>query len=208
MESEVIQALQTIADNIQVASQPGLIEYLSIGISLVSVVVSGVAIWFAIRVPKEIAVRQIKVQTYEYKMGYLKTCYKLRDEMQALKSLFQCIDLTEDSFGEAYERYSQLNIQRTEIIMALLHSKSVFTEKSWNMLDKIREEFRVIDNTYGIFNLYSSVLTQEEQREKELERVRGLAVIKARLSEITKDLMSLIEILENDITISDIHRIC
>lgn len=65
MESEMIQALQTIADNIQATSQPGVIEYLSICISLVSVLVSGVAIWFAVQVPQKIANRQDKIALYE-----------------------------------------------------------------------------------------------------------------------------------------------
>lgn len=65
MESEMIQALQTIADNIQAASQPGVIEYLSICISLVSVVVSGVAIRTAARVPKEIAEKQNNIVLFE-----------------------------------------------------------------------------------------------------------------------------------------------
>lgn len=57
----MIQAFQTIADNIQAVSQPGWVEYLTIGISLVSVVVSGIAIWFAIRV----ADKQNKIALFE-----------------------------------------------------------------------------------------------------------------------------------------------
>lgn len=65
MESEMIQALQTIADNIQATSQPGWVECLSIVISSISVVVSGIAIWFAIRVPKQIAEQQNKIALFE-----------------------------------------------------------------------------------------------------------------------------------------------
>lgn len=65
MEPEMIQALQTISDNIQAASQPGWVEYVSIGISLLGVVFSVVAIIFAARVPKIIADRQDKISLFE-----------------------------------------------------------------------------------------------------------------------------------------------
>lgn len=213
MESEMIQALQTIADNIQAASQPGWVECLSVVISSISVVVSGVAIWFAIRVPKEIALRQeeiqrrqIRVQTYVYKIEYLRTFYKLKDDMQALQSVFVFINLGKENFHRAYERYSKLNIQRTEIMMALQQSKSVFTAKSWVFLDRIRNEFKVIDDTYRGFNLYASIMTETEQREREEERKSGLRNIQATLSLITHNLDCLLKILNEDIAISDIHK--
>lgn len=65
MESDVIQALQTIANNIQAASQPGWVEYVSIGISFFSVLLSVLAIIFAVRVPKIIADRQDKISLFE-----------------------------------------------------------------------------------------------------------------------------------------------
>lgn len=65
MESDMIQALQTIADNIQTASQPGWVEYWTIGISFLGVLFSVVAIIFAVRVPKIIAYRQDKISLFE-----------------------------------------------------------------------------------------------------------------------------------------------
>lgn len=61
----MIQAIQTIADNIQAASQPGWVEYVSIGISFFSVLLSVLAIIFAARVPKIIADRQDKISLFE-----------------------------------------------------------------------------------------------------------------------------------------------
>lgn len=61
----MIQALQTIADNIQAASQPGWVEYLTVGISFLGVLFSVVAIIFAARVPKIIADRQDKISLFE-----------------------------------------------------------------------------------------------------------------------------------------------
>lgn len=92
MESEMIQALQTIADNIQAASQPGWVECLSIVISSISVVVSGIAIWFAIRVPKQIAEEQNKISLFEKRLQ----CYN------ALKTVIEFSRILE-SVGVKYE---------------------------------------------------------------------------------------------------------
>lgn len=61
MESDMIKTLDRIAEAIEKASQPGLIEYLAIGISLISVVVSGIAIIFAVNV----ADKQNKIALFE-----------------------------------------------------------------------------------------------------------------------------------------------
>lgn len=205
MESEMIQVLQTIADNIQAASQPGWVECLSIVISSISVVISGVAIWFAIRVPKEIAIRQIKVQTYAYKIEYMRMLYELEDKMQALQSVFTLINLDKESFHRSYERYTKLNIQYLEIMMALKYSKNVFTQESWELLKHVRKEFKVIHDTYAKFNLYASVLSETEQKEREIERKDGLHTIQKTLGDIIYNLNRLLEIVEKDTVISDIH---
>lgn len=67
------QTLGMIAEAIEKASQPGWLEYLAIGISLVSVVVSGVAIIFSVRV----ADKQNKIALFEKRYGaywVLSTC--------------------------------------------------------------------------------------------------------------------------------------
>lgn len=72
MESDIIQALQTISDNIQAASQPGWIEYLTIAISFFGVVLSVVAVIFAACVPKKIADRQDKIALFDKRIQCLK----------------------------------------------------------------------------------------------------------------------------------------
>ena len=61
MGSDVTQTLEMIAEVIEKSSQPGWVEYLAIGISLISVVVSGIAILFAVRV----ADKQNKIALFE-----------------------------------------------------------------------------------------------------------------------------------------------
>lgn len=125
MESEMIQTLKTIADNIQAASQPGVIEYLTICISLVSVVVSGVAIWFAVQVPKKIADRQDKIALFEKRyecFQVFEKCHMLyaliKDEEYTLEELrnrskymlgkLEWEDITREEAVEQIEQYEYM----------------------------------------------------------------------------------------------------
>lgn len=96
MESDIMQALQTIANNIQAASQPGWVEYLTIGISLVSVAVSGGAIWFAIRVAdkqNKIALFEKRYAVYDILLHCISFSNSIRDnsdnsDISSIRSLF------------------------------------------------------------------------------------------------------------------------
>ena len=65
--SKSIEKLDTIAKNIQALAEPKFIEYIALLISFISVIVSGLAIWFAVQVPKKIADRQDKIALFEKK---------------------------------------------------------------------------------------------------------------------------------------------
>lgn len=95
MESEMLQALQTIADDIQAASQPGWVEYVSIFISLVSVVVSGFAIWFAIEVPQKIAEKQNNIALFEKRYEILCLYNSCRTFANILKDMEESEDQTD-----------------------------------------------------------------------------------------------------------------
>lgn len=58
METELTQAINSITESINALAQPRFIDWLA-------VILSGLAIWFAIRVPKKIADRQDKIALFE-----------------------------------------------------------------------------------------------------------------------------------------------
>lgn len=114
----MIQAIQTIADNIQAASQPGLIEYLSIGISLVSVLVSGVAIWFAIRV----ADKQNKIALFEKRTE----CYhELKKHLIFAKMSIKLDNIGEvkGSFTYTFSNGSKDSIDDMNLLQILIESQ-------------------------------------------------------------------------------------
>lgn len=140
MESEMIQTLKTIADNIQAASQPGWVECLSILISLVSVVVSGIAIWFAIRVPKQIADRQDKISLFEKRFEcfqLFKQCYVLYrrskdgEEIKGIKEqcyhmleIEESTDLTKEIFKSKLNHFERL-LHQMEFLFPEINEEDV-----------------------------------------------------------------------------------
>lgn len=65
MRFKMIQGIEAIADAIQNTAKPGCIDWVSIGISLAGVVLSGIAIIVAVQVPKKIAKQQDKISLFE-----------------------------------------------------------------------------------------------------------------------------------------------
>lgn len=65
MESELVQEIHNIANSIDALAQPRFIDWLAVVFSFVSIAISGVAIWFAVQVPKKIANKQNKIALFE-----------------------------------------------------------------------------------------------------------------------------------------------
>lgn len=66
MESEVVQAIDSVTNSIDALARPRFIDW-------ISVVLSGLAIWFAIQVPKKIADRQDKIALFEKRYAVYET---------------------------------------------------------------------------------------------------------------------------------------
>lgn len=65
MESELLQAIDSIVNSIDALAQPRFIDWLTVILSAFSIAISGAAIWFAVQVPKKIANRQDKIALFE-----------------------------------------------------------------------------------------------------------------------------------------------
>ena len=65
MESELLQAINNIVNSIDALAQPRFIDWLAVVFSFLSIAISGVAIWFAVQVPKKIADKQDKIALFE-----------------------------------------------------------------------------------------------------------------------------------------------
>ena len=65
MESELVQKIGSIVDSINALAQPRFIDWLAVILSFFGIVISVIAIWFAVQVPKKIADRQDKIALFE-----------------------------------------------------------------------------------------------------------------------------------------------
>ena len=66
----MVEAIKEVSKSIVDVSQPRYLDYVQIVISIISVVVSGVAIWFAISVPKKIAENQNRISLFEKRFEF------------------------------------------------------------------------------------------------------------------------------------------
>lgn len=147
MESEMTQALQIIADNIQAASQPGWVECLSIVISSISVVVSGIAIWFAIRVPKQIAEEQNKISLFEKRLqcyNALKTVIEFSKILKSMKKKYEDVRIGYSIYFGMDERTAQGKLSSCQPLhklfeteMTLSGGKFLFSKEYSDAIDEI-----------------------------------------------------------------------
>lgn len=98
MDFEVVQTLTAIKDSIDALAQPRLIDWLAVCVSLMSAVISGVAIWFAVRVPKKIAEQQNKIALFEKRYHAYTSLLTLQRFSSALNKEF-LKDNTPDEHG-------------------------------------------------------------------------------------------------------------
>lgn len=84
MESELTQAIGSITESINALAQPRFIDWLAVILSFFSIIISGVAIWFAVRVPKKIADRQDKIALFEKRHDAYSSILSLKVFAEAL----------------------------------------------------------------------------------------------------------------------------
>lgn len=106
MESELIQAIVSIANNIDALAQPRFIDWLAVSFSFFGITISGVAIWFAVQVPKKIADRQDKIALFEKRYE----CFQLFEKCHVLYAQIKDKECTlEELRGRSKYIFGKLN---------------------------------------------------------------------------------------------------
>ena len=65
------------------ASESGVVDYLLLIISAIDIIISGIAIWFAVSVPAKIAARQNKIALFDKRFEFYDILYQYSDFMDA-----------------------------------------------------------------------------------------------------------------------------
>lgn len=118
MESELIQAIDSITESINALAKPRFIDWLA-------VILSGLAIWFAIRVPKKIADRQDKIALFDKRYDcfqffqccvYLYFCVANEHTLEELKFYLQFM-LKKQQIGDIDEKTLDKQLARYEYVL-------------------------------------------------------------------------------------------
>lgn len=196
MENEIIQQLDVIAKNIQALAQPKFIEYIALGISFISVLVSGIAILFAVRVSN----KQNKINLFEKR-------YKIYDEIQRCNNFSNIIELAKEKedikilFLSAFNENvlfnetklnendniyinKQINVRLDNLINALEQSEFLFKESPY-----IYEHIRKICKNLLILT-YSSEINDKpfEKQKEEFKKLMNCEMYDKIISTMKKEL--------------------
>lgn len=123
MESELLQALDSIANSIDVLAEPGVIDWISLVISCVSIILSGMAIWFAVRIGD----KENRVSLLEKRIE----CYK---EIQTHKMFLDNYEQHNDfdavllCFASAFSDNITENIEDLNLLSIKINSKRIFLQ--------------------------------------------------------------------------------
>lgn len=133
MESELVQAINSITERINALAQPRFIDWLAVILSFFSVVLSGTAIWFAVQVPKKIADRQDKIALFEkrYHLYYLfMKCVHTIDRISEESTCFE-------DFAHVFDYYFNIRVSCEDNMQ---REKMLVTERA-NVIRNLSEEF-------------------------------------------------------------------
>lgn len=149
--------------------------------------------------------RQIKVDTYPYRLECWECLYRLKDDMEMLKTLFDTVNVYKLSFSDLSRRYKKLKINAVDTLLKLETSKNVFPVDTWRKIDKLKCAFLKIDNNFNIFQMFSEILTEKEQQEREKEKKELLQTVSAEIVSMLKVSSEVLRLVEGDLCIADLH---
>lgn len=211
MESEVIQQLDIIAKNIQELAQPKFIEYIALIISGISVIVSGIAIWFAIRVPKQIAEQQIKLESeielrqedlqrreikialYEHRLKYWNVVRDIKFFLESYLDFLKIANYPEKTNQQIYSVYLLDKEKLENVTTYLKEAEFVFPPDLWNKLQETATRIDKICYYFSRFQLAErKILTDEEVRKNFDQNITKEYIYKTDC--ITEDLLRSMEI--------------
>lgn len=176
---ELIVAVQSLG-------QKGCFDYIQLGTTIISVLISVIAIIFAIRVPKQIADRQDRISLFEkrYKI------YNLYADYYALTLRISCVENREEvqrNFLCTYygawndsllDNFEEISNKMKQIRFELLQSKFLFNKEIGSQISSVIEQLaNVVDVS---LKRDDELKLQEEQQKlrKEVRNPESIIVLK------------------------------
>jgi len=149
--------------------------------------------------------RQIKVDTYPYRLDCWKKLYLLKEETEILKTAFQVVKFSELSLTEISERLKSFEKTYKECVLVLNQSRSIFSADTWGKLELIKACVIKNNNIIAKFKMYNEILTEDEKKDKDEEKEHDISQFSKGLNIISRELQDVLTSVEADMCIADLH---
>lgn len=149
--------------------------------------------------------RQIKVDTYPYRVDCWEKLYMLREETEVLKMAFQVVNFSELEISEISRRLQSFENTYKECVLVLNQARNIFPINTWKKLDYIK---LCVEKNNGIickFRIYNDVLTDEDKKGNEEEKKYDLLQFSKGLNIISRELSEVLRLVDKDLCIAELH---
>lgn len=154
---------------------------------------------------EELQRRQIKVDTYPYRLDCWNKLYLLKEQTEVLKTAFQVVKFSELSFPEISRRLQSFENTYKECVLVLNQARSIFSADAWGKLELIKACAINNNNVIAKFKMYNEILTEDEKKDKDEEKEHDISQFSKGLNIISRELQDVLTSVEADMCISDLH---
>lgn len=180
METQLIQAIGNIANSIDALAQPRLIDWLAVVLSFFSVVLSVVAIWFAVQIPKKIADRQDKISIFDMRMQCYRHLQKHFNFCEVISPKKSPVEVFEWAFMDCLHKVEdneEMLMILNEVRNSLYQIPFLFTDIEENEIDQIYISFLHLTNKILANEKFSDELQHYQEvihnfQQKHLKNIR------------------------------------
>lgn len=154
---------------------------------------------------EELQRRQIKVDTYPYRLDCWNKLYLLKEQTEVLKTAFQVVKFSELSFPEISRRLQSFENTYKECVLVLNQARSIFSADTWGKLELIKACAINNNNVIAKFKMYNEILTEDEKKDKDEEKEHDISQFSKGLNIISRELQDVLTSVEADMCIADLH---
>jgi len=149
--------------------------------------------------------RQIKVDTYPYRVDCWEKLYMLREETEILKTAFELDAFSDLSISEISKKLQPFYSTYKESIMALNQARNIFPVSSREKIDYIKLCVEKNNSIICKFRIYNDILTAEKKKVKEEEKKHDILQFSKGLNIISRELSEVLRLVDKDLCIADLH---
>lgn len=157
---------------------------------------------------EDIQRRQLKVDTYPYRLECWKTLINLETLIDMISIMLNLHSFKEKSFINIFDSYQKLlvnsELTQRQVTLCLRQAETVFPVESWNKIKSIKSNFIKMDNAFAEFKFLDEYLSEGEKGDRKKHNVKIITECVKTLKAEIKSTISLVDI---DLCIADLHSV-